>query len=89
MNDRKRAWQYLHREIRRRALKQDGSREAILQDGTILREVVSQVDFATELAGFGAIFALMQRGPEKALLLADRIGAEVMQEPDERDDDEI
>lgn len=89
LNDRKRAWQWLHIEIRRRALHPDhDATEAWVQGGHIMREVVNMHDFIIELAGFGATFATMDRTPEEAIALADRIGAGVMLEPDEPPDDD-
>jgi hypothetical protein len=48
----------------------------------------SMVEVAIELAGFGATFALMGRDPEHAVKLADAIGAQVKQEPDDEDEDD-
>ena len=106
MNDRKRAWQILHTEIRLRATDEIDRDACSVNIGTIIRDMNSPVDLITELAGFGAIFALMgdpkeevdaesgeslgivTRDPEHIMRLADLIGASVMQEPDEPDDEE-
>ncbi len=87
MNDRKRAWQLLHQEIRRRATNID-SDTANTQFGTVVREADSVVHLLKELAGFGAILALMNRNPGDLLTLADQIGLRVMREPDEPDDED-
>jgi hypothetical protein len=87
LNDRKRAWQWLHLEIRRRALYPDrAATEAWIQGGHIWREVVDPFEFALQLAGFGATFATMFSTPERAIAVADKIGAGVMLEPDKRPD---
>jgi hypothetical protein len=96
MNDRKRAWQVLHNDIRRRAacLNDTPEDEMIAINeawshnlGTIIREAKSKSTLIVRLAGFGATFALMGRDPDHALALADMLGAEVMEEPDEPEDD--
>lgn len=84
MNDRKRAWQILHNEIRRRADERGPSEIYARQVGAIMREADDLFDVALELAGFGATFALYGRDPEMAAEMADRIGAAVIQEPDSR-----
>ena len=106
MNDRKRAWQILHTVIRLRATDEIDRDACSVNIGTIIRDMNSPVDLITELAGFGATFALMgdpkdevdaesgeslgivTRDPEHIMRLADLIGASVMQEPDEPDDEE-
>lgn len=88
MNDRKRAWQILHTEIRRRADDQATDDTWSTQLGTIIREADSPTRLIIEIAGFGATFALMHRDPEEAKKLADFVGALVIAEPDEDEDDD-
>lgn len=99
MNDRKRAWQILHTEIRRRAANAEADAAWSANIGHIIRDAHSHAELIIELAGFGATFAPMGRdgegsafamtGPaaERLLRVADAIGAKVMQEPDEPEDD--
>jgi hypothetical protein len=89
MNDRKRAWQILHTEIRRRASDDDETDMDTWskQIGTLIRDADSKADLIIDLAGFGATFALMYNEPERAKRVADAIGASVIQEPDYDDDE--
>jgi hypothetical protein len=90
MNDRKRAWQVLHAEIRRRASDEENDWTTwSKQIGIIVRDADSKTDLIIELAGFGATFALMGHDPEKVKALADTIGANVIQEPDYDDEAEV
>jgi hypothetical protein len=92
MNDRKRAWQILHIEIRRRANPNPDTDDEMstwsTQVGTIIREADDLSDLIIELAGFGATYALMPRTGNDPLGVADHIGGRVIQEPDDRGDDE-
>lgn len=96
MNDRKRAWQILHNEIRRRAdhdidfVDQGYADDAwCRQLGSIIGNADSTTDLIIELAGFGATFALWGNTPEGAKALADSIGAAVIQEPDDPNPDDL
>lgn len=84
MNDRKRAWQILQNEIRRRADDRELSDVDNRQFGAIIKDADSELDVIIELAGFGATFALMDRTPEQAKALVDQIGAGMVMEPDVR-----
>lgn len=89
MNDRKRAWQMLHTEIRRRTDPDPASSDAYnINFGHLLKDAENLDHVIIELAGFGATFATMHRSEESARELADLLGARVMQEPDEVDEDE-
>ena len=59
MNDRKRACQILHTVIRLRGTDEIDRDACSVNIGTIIRDMNSPVDLITELAGFGATFALM------------------------------
>lgn len=81
-NARKAAWQWLHREIKRRA---SGGVDDDSSIGLVWREIVdadAELDFVFELAGFGATFALMPRTNNDPLAVADEIGKAIMAEPD-------
>jgi hypothetical protein len=86
MNDRKRAWQILHTEIRCRVTDETDWNAWETNIGTIVREADSKVTLIIELAGFGATFALMTQNDP--LDVADRIGATIMGEDDYPEDDD-
>jgi hypothetical protein len=96
MNDRKRAWQILHIEIRRRANPEtytdDEMSTYATQVGSILVEAIAKsgdmCELIIELAGLGATFALMGRDHGRVRGVIDKVGALVMQEPDNTDEDE-
>jgi phage protein D len=98
MNDRKRAWQILHNEIRRRAdlditdqAAADVDNDAwCRQLGSIIGNADSTANLIIELAGLGATFAeLWVNDPEYRKALADSIGVTVMQEPDDPNPDDL
>ena len=78
MNDRQRAWQIIHTEIRRRANGTGTDESWAANVGSIIRSADSVPDLIIELAGFGATFALMDG--ERGLKVADIMGARIMQE---------
>lgn len=94
MNDRKRAWQMLHNEIRRRAAVLDGTADTcdpswVSNQFAIMREVESESTLIFELAGFGATYALLPKPIPDPVGFADAYGATVMAEPDDPDHDEV
>jgi hypothetical protein len=81
MNDRKRAWQILHTEIRRHTAENPDMEAWANQLGALVNAADSLPDLILDLACFGATFATMNR--EDPLADADRIGALIMGTPDE------
>lgn len=83
MNDRKRAWQILHKEIVRVSDGTPTDDAWALEMTAILSGADRISDVVLELANFGAIFAVLDCDPEVAKATADNIGAGIMEEPDD------
>jgi hypothetical protein len=83
MNDRKRAWQILHAQIRRRSTENVDIPTWREQIRSIIRGCDDPACVIVELADFGSTFATMTRISDDPLADADSIGAWVMAQSDE------